>query len=86
MSNYDDEGLFVVICDTNFSVLDITACCGIVLQPTKYKKGQYERIGLVTLMNAKPERLLAISKTRDLLDEMSYLDFDIDKGYMIEVV
>jgi hypothetical protein len=86
MSNYDDKALYVMICDVNFLVLQRPACRGMVLQPTKHKRGQYERIGLVTFNNAESKRLLDISKNWDLLDETSYLDLDIDKGYTIEVV
>ena len=60
-SNCDEQVLYVVICDMDFLVFDIQACRGMV-QPTKRKRGQYERVGLVIFMNAEPEKLLAISK------------------------
>jgi len=58
---------------------------GLVLRPTRKKRGEYERLGLVDI-HTKSDELLTISKSPGLLNEADYLAFDTDKGFTITIV
>ena len=50
------------------------------------KRGQYERVSYVIFQDVETERLLVVAKNEDLETGISHLGFDINMGYIIELV
>jgi len=59
---------------------------GLVVQYRISKRGQYERVSYVIFQDVETERLLVVAKNEDLETGISHLGFDINMGYIIELV
>jgi hypothetical protein len=82
-----NDGLsFLLICDTDYSVQNVSAFTAILIRLTGNTRGQYERIGLVNVQGISPEQISAITIVAGSIPENLHLGSDTEKGCMIELI
>jgi len=85
--DWHNDGLaFLLISDTDYSVLKLPAFTAMLIRLTGHTRGQYERIGLVKVRGISTEQISAITLVAGSIPEKLHLGSDTEKGCMIELI
>jgi hypothetical protein len=83
---HNDGLTFLLICDTDYLSLEVSACTAIFIRLMGHTRGKHERIGFVQVQGISVEQIPAITIAAGSIPENLHLSSDTEKGYMIELV